>query len=84
MFNMSMSNDDDLQLRIRGAFADMQYLVSHIHNAQVSIATQMLAIRWTALQLKFCSGASIPKLTKPRMMQASSLQMLLLALLEGL
>lgn len=50
MFNMSMSNDDDLQLRIRGAFADMQYLVSHIHTAQVSmpntcVASQMLAMR---------------------------------------
>lgn len=42
---MSMTDDDDHQLRIRGAFADIQFLASHIPNAQVWVAGVFSALQ---------------------------------------
>lgn len=38
MMNMSMSDDNDRQLRIRGIFADIQFLASHTPDAQVLVS----------------------------------------------
>ena len=42
MMNISMTDDNGWQLRIRGIFADIQFVASHVPDAQVLVTRILL------------------------------------------
>lgn len=45
MMNMSMAEERNWQLRIRGIFADIQFLASHTPDAQVLVSWLLLLLQ---------------------------------------
>ena len=61
MLAMSLKDDPDQQLRIRGIFADIQYLVKHIPNAQVGLKCIVWLQHYLSFQLCCWQAVSLSK-----------------------
>ena len=49
MLNLSMTNADDQQVRVRGAFADVQFLAGNVPDAQVKFMSMLVVLHAAAL-----------------------------------